>query len=75
MNTTNSQAIISLLKSTCSCYGIPKVLIRDNGSQYISQEMKGFKTSYGFEHIISSPYFPPNNDQAELSQNGEDTPT
>ena len=65
LNTTTSQAIISALKSIFSRYGIPEILISDNGPQYISQEMKDFAMSYGFQHIISSPYFPQSNGQAE----------
>ena len=64
---TNSQTIMFALKSLCSHYGIPEVLICDNDPQYISQTMKGFTTSYGFEHIISSPYFSQSNGQAELT--------
>ena len=65
LSTTTSVAIIHVLKTTFSRYGIPEVLITDNGPQYTSSEMKEFSNRYGFTHVTSSPRYPQGNGQAE----------
>ena len=65
LSTTTSVAIIHVLKTTFSRYGIPEVLITDDGPQYISSEMKEFSNKYGFTHVTSSPRYPQGNGQAE----------
>ena len=54
-----------LLSSLFFRYGILEEMASDNGSQYISQEMKDFAKMYGFEHITSSPHYPQGNGQAD----------
>ena len=46
-------------------FGIPATLIRDNGPQFISLEMKQFAQLYKFQHTITSPYNPQSNGLAE----------
>jgi transposase InsO family protein len=46
-------------------YGIPEVLISDNGPQYSSEEFRQFATTWGFIHKTSSPTYPQSNDLAE----------
>ena len=65
MTTMMSTSVVAALKKIFSTYGILEVLMSDNGPQYISSEMKAFVSSYGFEHITSSPHYPQTNDQAE----------
>ena len=48
LSSTTSVAIIHVLKTTFSRYGIPEVLITDDGPQYTSSEMKEFSNRYGF---------------------------
>ena len=48
-----------------SRYGIPEVMMSDNGPQYSSQEMKDFASSYGFIQVTSSPHYPQSNGLAE----------
>ena len=43
---------------------VQKLLVTMDHNIY-SQEMKDFTTSYGFQHVTSSPYFPKSNGQAE----------
>ena len=64
LNSTTSQAVISL-KSIFSHHGIPTVLVSDNGPQFDSRDMKEFASTYGFQHITSSPYYPQSNGLAE----------
>ena len=53
------------MKSVFSRYGIPELLISDNGPQYVSKEFEEFAEKYNFKHTTSSPHFPQSNDQAE----------
>ena len=65
LNSTTSQAVISSLKSIFSHHGIPTVLVSDNGPQFDLRDMREFASSYGFQHITSSPYYPQSNGLAE----------
>ena len=53
------------MKSSFSKYGIPELLITDNGPQYACNEFKEFTEKYDFKHTTSSPHFPQSNGQAE----------
>ena len=46
-------------------YGIPQVLVSDNGPQFISKEFKLFTKNWGMLHELSSPYHPQSNGKAE----------
>ena len=62
---TTSASIISVLKNIFARHGIPEIVRSDNGPQYASAEFMTFASSYGFQHITSSPKFPQSNGQAE----------
>ena len=65
LNSTTSQAVISSLKLISCHHGIPTVLVSDNGPQFDSRDMKELASTYGFQHITSSPYYPLSNGLAE----------
>ena len=65
LTSTTSGSIISALRSIFSRYGIPEVMLSDNGPQYSSQEMKDFASSYGFIQVTSSPHYQQSNGLAE----------
>ena len=54
--------VSEVLKSLFARPGVPTTLVIDNG---ISQEMNQFATTYGFNHITSSPCYPQSNGLAE----------
>ena len=58
LTSTTSSAVINHLKSIFAEHGIPLQLVTDNGPQYSSAEFDGFMTTYGVEHITSSPMYP-----------------
>ena len=62
LTTTSSSTVITVLKSIFARYGIPEIMISDNGPQY---EIKQFARQYGFNHITRSPHYPQSNGQAE----------
>ena len=65
LGSTTSGSVISALKSIFSRHGIPEVVRSDNGPQYSSTEFSSFASSYGFQHVTSSPKYPQSNGQAE----------
>ena len=65
LTSTTSSAIINNLKSIFAEHGIPLQLVTDNGLQYSSAEFDGFMTTYGVEHIPTSPMYPQSNGSAE----------
>ena len=67
LTSTTSASVISALKSVFSRHGIPEIVKSDNGPQYSSSEFMSFASSYGFQHLTSSPKFPQSNGQVERS--------
>ena len=65
LTSTTSMSVISALKSVFSRHGIPEIVRSDNGPQYSSAEFMSFASSYGFQHLTSSPKFPQSNGQGE----------
>ena len=62
LTSTYSGAVIAHLKTIFTRFGIPEVMVSDNGPQFACSETKTFAVSYNFEHITSSPRYPQGND-------------
>ena len=60
-----SRSIIKKLKAVFARFGIPEVLVSDNGPQFSSAEFSVFARTWGFEHVTSSPKYPQSNGKAE----------
>lgn len=65
LNNLSSASVTNHLKSLCSVFGCPKILVSDNGPQYTGTAMRDFTQSWGIEHITSSPHYPQSNGLAE----------
>ena len=52
MKSTTCRGVISALKTLFARYGIPEVLVNDNGPQYSSTEFAEFATAYGFAPVV-----------------------
>lgn len=63
-NTTSEHTIICL-SSLFARYGYPISLVSDNGPQFTSEEFKSFLSNHGVKHMLSAPYHPATNGQAE----------
>ena len=62
---TRSVTVIKALKAHFARYGIPSMVISDNGPQFTSENFKNFTVEFDFEHITSSPYHSKSNGKAE----------
>ena len=56
-----SSEIIGYLSQSFSRFGLPRKLVSDNGTQFISNEFKHFLQSLNISHVRSSNYFPSSN--------------
>ncbi|XP_038063231.1 uncharacterized protein K02A2.6-like [Patiria miniata] len=61
---TTALAVINFMKTTFARYGIPEVVVSDNGPQFLG-EFQQFAREFGFNHITTSPHYPQANGQAE----------
>ena len=60
-----STGVITALRSQFARYGVPSVVVSDNGPCYSSAEFKKFSEDWGFHHVTSSPGYPQSNGQSE----------
>ena len=65
INTVTSRSVIKEIKEVFARYGIPDVLVTDNGTQFASAEFAVFAETWSFEHHTSSPRYPQSNGKAE----------
>ncbi|MFH4976831.1 hypothetical protein AB6A40_003540 [Gnathostoma spinigerum] len=56
---------LNLLRQLFSRFGMPEILVSDNGTQFSSAQFKQFCQRNGIEHIFSPAYHPQSNGQAE----------
>ena len=60
-----STRVITALRSQFARYGVPSVVVSDNGPCYSSAEFKKFSEDWGFHHVTSSPGYPQSNGHSE----------
>ncbi len=65
-NTTVEQVVIKL-KATFARFGIPEVVVSDNGPQFTGKIFRSFSHEFDFVHITSSPHHPLSNGHAECA--------
>ena len=65
VTSTTSRSIIKELKATFARYGVPDILVTDNGPQFASAEFAVFAKAWGFDHVTSSPHHTQSNGKAE----------
>ena len=63
-NETSGQGIVHI-KSLFSRYGIPSTVMSDRGPQFSIAEFQRYAEEWGFDHNMSSPYYPQSNGLAE----------
>lgn len=62
---TSSASTISILRTCFARFGLPVVLVSDNGTSFTSTEFQSFMTENGIRHVTSAPYHPATNGLAE----------
>ena len=65
LHTTTAAAVSKALKALFARYGVPDMLVTDNGPQFASAEFVSFAKRWGFQHVTSSPHYPQSNGRAE----------
>ncbi|XP_030580469.1 uncharacterized protein K02A2.6-like [Archocentrus centrarchus] len=60
-----SQATIEKLRQSFSVFGLPKMLVSDNGTCFTSAEFATFMKRNGIDHVRSAPFHPSSNGLAE----------
>ena len=62
---TTTQGVVRDLKTMFARFGIPEILVTDNGPQFSSNEFQVFAKSWSFNHVTTSPRYPQSNGKAE----------
>ena len=65
VGSVTSRSIIKELKAVFARFGIPDVLVTDNGPEFSSAEFSVFARTWDFDHVTSSPKYPHSNGKAE----------
>ena len=65
VRSTTTTATVDTLKQVFSEYGVPKLVMSDNGPQFGSKEFASFSKQWCFTHITSSPRYPQSNGLVE----------
>lgn len=65
MSTTDSEAVVLKLCEMFSRFGLVKVIVTDNGTNFCSAYFNNFCLSNGVKHVTIAPYHPASNGQAE----------
>lgn len=64
-NTTSSSAVIDNLRRHMARLGVMSTLVSDNGTCFTSDEFQQFLKNNGVRHLLTAPYHPASNGQAE----------
>ena len=65
MNSTTTIATVEKLRVLFAQFGIPDVLVSDNGTNFVSKEFEEFTRRNGIKHVTSAPAHPASNGLAE----------
>lgn len=65
MASTSSAETIAKLRETFARFGLPELLVSDNGPQLTSEEFRTFLKKNGINHVTSPTFFPASNGAAE----------
>lgn len=65
MESTSTKATLDKLRQIFSCFGIPEVLVSDNGPQFLSSKFQKFCVLNGIKHSRTSQHHLQSNGQVE----------
>ena len=58
LSNSKSKTVIKHIKPQFARYGIPEIIVSDNGPEFSGHEFAEFAKQYGFKQITSSPRYP-----------------
>lgn len=62
------KVVSSFIKENIICrFRIPNLIISDNGTPFINENVEGLLNKYAVDHCTSSAYYPQGNGQAEAT--------
>ena len=62
---TTAAGVINKLMEVFARYGLPAVMVSDNGPQFSAKEMNNFLKQLGIQHVRASPRYPQSNGMVE----------
>jgi hypothetical protein len=62
---TENSIVKFIYEDIFTCFGVPREIVTDQGTQFTSKMMKEMIEKYGIKHCKSSPYHPQANGQVE----------
>lgn len=62
-----ASALIEVCQKNFARYGVPQLVISDNGTNLVNEEMKNFASSWNFQHSTSAPSHQQANGKAEAA--------
>ncbi|XP_041985329.1 uncharacterized protein K02A2.6-like [Aricia agestis] len=65
VNNMTSATVIRHLRTVFATHGLCEILVSDNGTAFVSEEMRQFLDSNKIRHITTAPYHPATNGLAE----------
>jgi len=65
VNSSTSLVTIKKMRATFAAFGLPQIMVTDNGTQFTSSKFTQFTMANGIKCIMSSPYHPSINGLAE----------
>ena len=65
MSNSTSPATVSRLRRIFASHGLPQVVVSDNGPAFVGKEFKDFLRRNNIRHVLTAPYHPASNGQAE----------
>ena len=65
MNTATAIATVGKMRRIFATHGLPLTLVSDNGPAFVGEEFEQFVEKNGVRHILTAPYHPSSNGQAE----------
>ena len=66
-SSSSSTVTIELLRKSFANFGLPEVLVSDNGTNFTSEEFATFMRADGVKHVRTATYYPASNGLVECA--------